>query len=149
MNPEQIVLVEQSLEAAAPVLDAVAADFYRRLFAADPSIEAMFTGDPIAQREKLVAELDAIVASIHHHQVFLERTRRLGRRHVNYGVRAEHYTTVGAALLESLGAAFDDAWTSELEEAWRLAYTVTAEAMMAGAAGDTAGASGTSGAATG
>jgi hemoglobin-like flavoprotein len=138
MSPEQIFLVEDSLAALRPVFDHVVADFYRRLFETDPSLRALFTNDPAEQRRKLAEELDAIIASIEHHQVFLERTRRLGRRHLGYGVRAEHYATVGDALLGALGAAFDDAWTLQLEEAWRLAYTLTAEAMQGGAAAATA-----------
>ena len=44
MTPRQIALVEQTL--ATVDLDALAADFYRRAFAGDPSLAAMFTSDP-------------------------------------------------------------------------------------------------------
>ena len=43
------------------------------------------------------------------------------------------FRTAGAALLDALAAVLDDGWTPALSEAWRLAYRLTAEAMMAGA----------------
>jgi nitric oxide dioxygenase len=134
MTPEQIVAVERTLVAAEPALDAIVADFYRRLFAADPALEKMFTTDPAEQRAKFAAELEEIMLVIRQHDRFLRRARALGARHAAYGVRAAHYRAVGAALLGALAAGLDQAWTGEVEEAWRLAYNLTAEAMMAGAA---------------
>ena len=134
MTPEEITLVEQSLPVLRPLLDDVAADFYRRLFAADPTVRQLFTTDPAVQREKFVAELEEIVGAIRHHDEFLRRARASGVRHAGYGVRAAHYRVVGAALLDALGAALGPGWTAQLEEAWRLAYNLIAEVMMAGAA---------------
>jgi hemoglobin-like flavoprotein len=134
MTPDQVVVVERTVVAAKPVLDAVVADFYRRLFAADPAVEGMFTADPERQRAKFVAELEDIMLAIRDHDRFLRRARALGARHAEFGVRAVHYRLVGVALLAALGAGLGDAWTDEVETAWRRAYNLTAEAMMAGAA---------------
>jgi hemoglobin-like flavoprotein len=46
MTPEQIGLVEASLDRVRPRPDAVASDFYARLFAAHPELAALFSGDP-------------------------------------------------------------------------------------------------------
>ena len=40
---------------------------------------------------------------------------------------------MGEALLSTLAAALGPRWTAEVEEAWALAYNLTAETMMAGA----------------
>jgi hemoglobin-like flavoprotein len=40
----------------------------------------------------------------------------------------------GAALLDTLGEVLAEGWTDEVEQAWRLAYDVTAEAMRIAAA---------------
>ena len=40
---------------------------------------------------------------------------------------------MGTALMASLAAALGAGWTAEVEEAWMLAYNLTAETMMAGA----------------
>jgi hemoglobin-like flavoprotein len=132
MTPEQIGLVERTLPTARE-LDAVVADFYERLFATDPALREMFSTDPAVQRAKFVAELHSILLAIRGHQEFLKRAGALGARHVGYGVRASHYRTVGSALLAAMAAALGEAWTEPVEQAWRLAYNLTAEVMIAGA----------------
>jgi hemoglobin-like flavoprotein len=134
MTPEQIAVVERTVVAAEPILDAVAADFYRRLFAADPALEELFTTDPAVQRARFVAHLKDILLAIRDHERFLHEARALGLRHAGYRVRAVHYRLVGATLLAALADLLGSAWTPEVAEAWRLAYSLTAEVMMAGAA---------------
>jgi hemoglobin-like flavoprotein len=131
MTPEQIVLVEETLGAID--LDALADDFYRRAFAADPAVAAMFTTDPARQRARFGAELSEIVRSIRALDTFDARARALGARHRGYGVRAAHYRLMGDALLGALAGALGPAWTPEAEEAWRTAYDLTAETMLQGA----------------
>jgi nitric oxide dioxygenase len=131
VTPSQIALVEGSLDHVD--LDALAADFYARAFAADPVLAEMFTVDPAVQRARFTAELSAIVASIHSIATFEQAAKALGARHWNYGVRAAHYRLMGRALLAALGQAMGDRWTSEAQEAWTLAYNLIAETMMAGA----------------
>jgi hemoglobin-like flavoprotein len=134
MTPEQVELVEESWKAASAALDDVAADFYRRLFAADPALVGLFSHDPARQRARFAAELEQIIFSIRRHEEFLGRAGQLGVRHRGYGVRVAHYRIAEGALLGAFGAALGDAWTDDVEQAWRLAYNITAEAMMAGAA---------------
>ena len=63
MTPNQVALVE-STRSRPLDLDALAVDFYRRAFAADPEVAAMFTSDPEVQRARFAAELQTIVGSI-------------------------------------------------------------------------------------
>jgi hemoglobin-like flavoprotein len=130
VSPEQIAIVEQTL--ASVDLDALAEDFYRRAFAQDPSLSAMFTSDPSVQRARFAAELREIVHSVRFVDVFVARTGELGRRHRGYGVTAAHYRLMGVALLEAFAEACAE-WSPVVEEAWSLAYNLTAEAMMMGA----------------
>jgi hemoglobin-like flavoprotein len=134
MTPEQIVLVEESLGSLD--LDALTADFYRRAFAATPALSAMFTSDPRVQRERFAAELNEIVRSIRSLDSFSSRVRALGVRHHGYGVGAAHYRLMGEALVASLAAALGADWNQEVEDAWILAYKLTSETMMMGAAED-------------
>jgi hemoglobin-like flavoprotein len=131
VTPSQIALVETSLDHLD--LDALAADFYQRAFAADPALAEMFTVDPAVQRARFSAELAEIVASIRSIGTFEQAARALGARHRGYGVRASHYRLMGGALLAALGHAMGDRWTPEANEAWTLAYNLIAETMMAGA----------------
>jgi hemoglobin-like flavoprotein len=130
MTPEQIALVESSLSAVD--LGALTADFYRRAFADDPTLAGMFTTDPAVQRARFAAEVAVIVSSIRRLDDFRTETEALGARHRGYGVRAAHYRVMGEALLAALAAALGPEWTDEMAEAWRMAYNLTAESMMAG-----------------
>jgi nitric oxide dioxygenase len=131
MTPEQISLVEATLGNGLD-LDAVAADFYRRLFAADPATGALFSADPDVQRQKFAAELEAICRSIRRHPDFLASAAALGARHRAEGVEAAHYRAAGPPLLDALAAGLGDRWTPDVADAWRLAYHLTVEAMTIG-----------------
>jgi nitric oxide dioxygenase len=132
VTPEQITLVERTLTELTPRLDALAIDFYRRLFAADPALPALFSTDPAEQRTKFVAELNQIIRSIRDHPAFLDRATHLGAEHDEYGVRPRHYRAAGVALLDALAATLGDRWTVEAAEAWAGAYDLTTAAMLAG-----------------
>lgn len=135
VTPEQVALVETSLDRLRPRLAEIARDFSDRFFAADRDAAALFSADPEQHRRSFLAELEPIVRMIRRHPDFLSAARALGARHRTYGVRAGHYRNVGPALLAALAAASGDEWTDELAEAWRLAFHLTAETMMAGAPG--------------
>jgi nitric oxide dioxygenase len=131
MTPEQIALVESTF--ASLDVETLAADFYFRAFNADTQLSAMFTTDPAVQRTRFAKELGVIVSSIRHLDDFRDETRELGRRHRDYGVRAGHYRVMGDALLAALAAALGESWDDETEEAWRMAFNLTAESMLEGA----------------
>ena len=117
-------------------MDELAADFYLRLFAADASIEALFTTDPAQRRRKFVDELALIIGAIRRLDDFVGAGDVLGRRHRDYGVRATHYRVAGAALFDVLAAAVGPAWTPEVAAAWQLAYHLIVAAMTSGSPAD-------------
>lgn len=131
MTPEQIVLVDETLSAIRPDMARVAAGFYERLFSSDPSLRTLFTSDPEHQRRTFARELDAIMSSIRDHDRFIAEATALGARHRGYGVRDVHYGRAEAPLLGALAAALGSRWTADVEDAWRQAYHLTVEAMMA------------------
>ena len=93
----------------------------------------MFTTDPAVQRARFATELATLVRSIQELDTFCSRAEALGARHHGYGARAGHYRLMGDALMATLAAALGDGWTGDVEEAWTLAYNLTAEAMLTGA----------------
>ena len=134
MTPAQIAAVEETFGLVD--LEALADDFYRLAFAADPALLAMFVSDPGEQRDRFATELEEIVESIRTLETFEPRVRSLGLRHREYGVRSGHYKVMGDALIAALRDAVGEARTPDVEEAWRLAYNLTAETMMLGALGE-------------
>ena len=134
MTPQQLQLVRASYAALGDAAPAMAVDFYRRLFAADPSAEALFTDGPDVMSVKFADELDAIVEAISSFDAFAPRVSELAARHVGYGVQIRHYRAVGEALIGALAAHLAADWDDALEAAWRRAYNLVAEVMMAAAA---------------
>jgi len=136
MTPDQIALVRQSFAKVLPIRDAAAALFYDRLFTLDPSTRPMFRGDLKSQGAKLMAAIGAVVRSLDRIDTMLPTIRDLARRHVGYGVRNEHYATVGSALLWTLEQGLGADFTPEVRDAWATAYGLLSTAMIE-AASDT------------
>jgi len=130
MTPHQIKLVQTSFAQVAPIAATAADLFYGRLFEIAPEVRAMFPDDLSGQKKKLMAMLGTVVVGLSHVDTLLPAVRALGKRHAGYGVSAEQYAPVGAALLWTLEKGLDDAFTAEVEEAWSSAYTMLAGAMI-------------------
>ena len=130
MTPRQIALIRETWQQVAPTADQAAALFYRRLFELDPSLRELFTNvDIAAQGKKLAKALDDLVANLDHVEYVVPALEVMGRRHVAYGVRDQHYETVGDALLWTLERDLGESWTPEAKAAWLEAYKLVVKAM--------------------
>jgi hemoglobin-like flavoprotein len=134
MNPADIDRVQASFRRLAGAPEALAADFYARLFELDPSLRPLFRDDLRSQGRKLTAALAYVVHGLDRPDTILEDVRTLARRHTAYGVEPSHYGTVGEALLSTLSARLGADFTPDLRAAWTEAYALLAGAMMAAAA---------------
>jgi hemoglobin-like flavoprotein len=130
MTPHQIKLVQTSFAQVAPIAATAADLFYGRLFEIAPEVRSMFPDDLSGQKKKLMAMLGTVVAGLSHIDTLLPAVQALGKRHAGYGVSAEQYAPVGAALLWTLEKGLGSAFTAEVEEAWSAAYTMLAGAMI-------------------
>ena len=132
MTPQQIALVQNSFKSVAPIASKAAAFFYDRLFEIAPEVRQLFPADLSGQKVKLMGILATAINNLHRLDAILPTVRRLGDRHRDYGVSAEHYATVGAALLWTLEQGLGAGFTSEVKAAWYEAYCALAEAMQQG-----------------
>lgn len=135
MTPQQIEMVQNSWEQVKPISEQAADMFYTRLFEMDPDLRPLFKDDIKLQGRRLMAMITTAVNNLHQLETILEPVQDLGRRHVDYGVKPEHYDTVGAALLWTLGQGLGDGFTSEVEAAWTETYTILAGVMKEAAYG--------------
>ncbi|HLO18369.1 MAG TPA: globin family protein [Anaerolineales bacterium] len=133
MNTQQKYLVQSSFEKVAPIAETAAALFYGRLFELDPSLRGMFPSDMTEQGRKLMHMLTLAVRGLDRPDQLIPAVEMLGRRHAGYGVRPEHYDTVGAALLWTLEQGLGEAFTPEVKEAWVAVYTLLATTMQTAA----------------
>jgi len=134
MTPQQIQLVQSTFNLVRPIASAAADLFYQRLFELDPSLRPLFTGDMKKQGAMLMSAISMAVNGLDRPDSIIPAVQGLGRRHVAYGVQAEHYTTVGAALLWTLEQGLGEAFTPEVKEAWTATYTLLATVMQDAAA---------------
>lgn len=130
MTPREISLIQDSFRQVLPNLDSAATLFYARLFELDPSLRPMFRGDMAEQGRKLMQMLALAVTSLNHPDQLMPTVRAMGARHAGYGVREEHYATVGAALLWTLEKGLGPSFTDEVRAAWTNTYTLLANAMI-------------------
>jgi len=129
MTEHQIQLIRQSFALVAPISDTAAALFYQRLFELDPALRPMFPASLVGQGRKLMQMLGAAVGLLDKPATLIPTLESLGRRHAGYGVRDEHYATVGSALLWTLEQGLGPAFTPEVRAAWIGLYDVVATTM--------------------
>ena len=134
MTPEQIELVKQSWAQVVPISDKAAELFYGKLFELDPSVRSLFSGDMEEQGRKLMKMIGTAVNALDRLDDVVPAVQDLGVRHIAYGVKDEHYGTVGAALLWTLETGLGEAFTEPTKEAWATVYGVLAETMKSAAA---------------
>ncbi len=126
ITQQQVILVQDSFKQVAPIADVAAELFYARLFEMDPTLKPMFRGDMREQGRKLMQMLSVAVNGLNSLEKIVPAIQDLGKRHVAYGVRAQDYQTVGAALLWTLEQGLGSEFTPDVKEAWTAVYTLVA-----------------------
>jgi hemoglobin-like flavoprotein len=127
-------LLESSFQAIVLHGEAFVTAFYERLFTQFPQTRAFFaTTDMKEQRKKLLGALALVIQNLRKPEVLTSALKGLGQRHVEYGVRPEHYPIVGTILLETFADFLGDDWTSEYHDAWAQAYEAICSIMLEGA----------------
>lgn len=134
MTPEQVVLVQQSFTKVQPIADQAAGLFYDKLFESAPAVRPLFPDDMTEQKRKLMQMLSTAVSNLHQVEKILPIIEELGRKHVTYGAKPEHFDTVGETLLWTLEQGLGEAFTPPVKEAWATTYATIASVMKTAAA---------------
>jgi hemoglobin-like flavoprotein len=134
MTPNHARAIRSSWSVLEPIQDDVAALFYERLFDVDPTAQRLFgSTDMAVQRAALMQTLTLVVRGVDRLEELVPALEALGRRHATYGVTADHYESVGAALMWTLAQTLGNAFTADVSEAWAAAYVALASVMLAAA----------------
>ena len=129
MTPEQVKLVQDSFSKVAPIAGKAADLFYDRLFTIAPEVRPLFPSDLAEQKKKLMQMLATAVTNLHQVEKIIPAVENLGRRHAGYGVTAQHYEPVGAALLWTLEQGLGPDFTPAVKTAWTETYMTVAGVM--------------------
>jgi class 3 adenylate cyclase/hemoglobin-like flavoprotein len=126
-----VFVVQSTFAQLMPQADHFAAVFYEHLFRLDPSLRALFTRtDFVRQRRMLLNMIGVTVRGLDRLDGVVPTLRDLGRRHVGYGVRPEHYETASRALLSALENCLGGDFTPEVREAWAAVFTWMRDVML-------------------
>ena len=127
--------LETSFDLIAPKGDELVEIFYARLFATAPAVKPLFASTDMArQRMMLLSALVLLRRSLRDIDAAVPTLKRLGARHVAYGVRAEHYPVVGTVLIGAMAHVAGPDWEPRYAKAWTEAFGAVAGAMLEGAA---------------
>ena len=133
LTARDIMLVRASFSLIVPIQDTVASLFYDRLFVIAPELRPLFRDDLGRQKRKLMNLLTTCIGRLHDFSALAPGIRKLGARHVGYGVKPQHYATIGETLLWTLAHSLGAAFEPELRSAWVKVYELLAKTMQAGA----------------
>jgi hemoglobin-like flavoprotein len=103
--------------------------FYQKLFTSEPALRELFHTSVELQTRKLMETLNYTVATLEQPKALVPMLEGLGRRHLMYGAREDHYDMVIHALLETFKEVLGDRFTDEVHQAWRQALTFVANTM--------------------
>lgn len=134
MIEEQKILIQATFKELLPCSQVAAELFYKRLFELDPQLRSLFMVSMKQQESKLMDMLQLAIYGLDYPEQLIPALRRLGERHLVYGVKPEHYQTAGTALLWMLEQAMEDNFTLEIKAAWQTLYTLLADTMLEAAA---------------
>ena len=126
---EQALLVQETFEKVAPIAEAAAEMFYKRLFEIEPGANPLFKGDMKEQGRKLMSMIAIAVKGLNDPEKLIPAVEALGVRHAAYGVIEKHYDSVGEALLWTLEQGLGEDYTPEVNDAWVAVYTLLAGIM--------------------
>lgn len=132
LSPETIAIVKATAPALREHGVAITYRMYERMFV-NEEVKAMF--DMAAQESgeqprKLAAAIIAYAENVDKLQNLTAPVLRMAARHVEVGVRPEHYPIVAGNLLPAIKDVLGDAATDEVLDAWGKAYWFLADILI-------------------
>ncbi len=134
LTRDEVTMVQEDWRLVVPIGPTAATLFYDRLFELDPKLRSLFRPDLSEQKNKLLQMLAAAIRGLDDLAALVPVVQALGVRHKGYGVKSEHYATVGSALLWTLKQGLGETFDAAHEGAWAKVYGVLAETMQTASA---------------
>jgi nitric oxide dioxygenase len=133
LTTDQVRLVTQSYALIARSPRAYSELFYHRLLQNHPFARALFPDDMAHQIVIFAKTIDVLVENLANLDRLRPTLSDLARRHVKYGVRADHYSAIGAVLIDTFADILEIGFTPDTRRAWETVYAETAGVMIADA----------------
>ena len=133
MDSAAVARIRSSFELLSPMGNELIDTFYQFLFAAAPSVRALFPSEMKAQKDHLLAAVGLVVKHADNLPSLDAALMEMGARHVKYGARPEHYPVVRDNMIAALSQTAGQAWNAQLAADWTTALNAVAAAMIKGA----------------
>jgi hemoglobin-like flavoprotein len=133
LTHRQKQLVRDSFASVQEYSNSITKLFYGRLFELAPGLRGLFKNSLEEQSQKLLDMIGTIVEALDDMQAFRPQLLELGRKHVTYGAKPEHYDIVRQALLWALARALEYEFEPETKSAWDQLLRNVTVAMLEGA----------------
>lgn len=133
MNKDQVEMIQSSWKQVLSYSKANPIEvFYTKLFeVGGEEIKGLFkSSDMKVQGKRLLDMLTMAVYMVGDLGNLKPKLEDLGKRHVKYGVKKEHYQFVGAALLYVLELALEEKWTKEMKDNWLIVWNFVSSSMI-------------------
>jgi len=131
MTKEQILLVKKTWNIFREIDPVLVGDvFYSKLFFDMPYLEKLFHTPKEEQSRKLINMLSIIVGRLDNLEELTEEIKQLAIRHVQYGVKEQHYKAVGTALLWTLEQGLGRDWNEKVRQAWTVCFQILSDTMI-------------------
>jgi len=123
---EKIILYSSYLKiaAAGPQLTTL---FYNRLFEVQPPFRALFKTSMEHQGIKWRMMLNLMLQAVDSPYLLRRSLVEMGRRHIDYGVKAEDYPLFIDCVIWALQQYLDVDFTSEVEAAWHKLFAIVVD----------------------
>lgn len=121
ISAESLKIVSATAKAVADNINAITADFYPRMFAANPEVLAFFNQSNQREKRQPHALADAVVASVVHLSDLAplkDAFTLIAHKHCALGVEAKDYKIVHDNFLGAVAHVLGSAITSEVAAAW-------------------------------
>jgi hemoglobin-like flavoprotein len=127
MTKRQMRLIRQSWMTAGEEPLALSILFYDRLFSLSPETRGIFRSPVSQHTTKLMRTVGYILDKMEVLEDSIYGITYIADELVPEGVRAMHYSTIGASLLWAVENRMGDSWNREMSRAWKALYhTLTA-----------------------
>ena len=127
LTPQQVELIRSTFALLEPKSGVAALAFFQRLFALDPRLRALISGDIDAEAEQLMTLLRAATTLADQPRALQAKFARDGSRLFHPSAGQENRAVVGEALLWSLGTTLGREFTTEARAALVAAATENEE----------------------
>jgi hemoglobin-like flavoprotein len=130
LSQHQKALLRRSFSRIACCHQITAQCFFDRLFSLDSEIELLFPHDLTLHKRKFMQMFALLINALDEPERFTEMARKLGERHLGYGVQPRHYRLAREALLWGVEQSMDCPFTVPVREAWAAFYDALMDAAL-------------------